>query len=184
MRFLPVRPLKVRIGFLVTAFVVAPCALAIAVAVLMVSFEDFRIAAHARLIIAAALTVWAVSRLRRAVTALLVLGNCEEAVAELIEVDRSRTRSTRHSLAAEKRRYRFLVGGRHFSLFATVPSARPLFIDDAHTQALVLRSPSGTVLFLGADLSPVQLSAQEERAVRERIEEYRALPEPLRGQAQ
>ena len=75
------------------------------------------------------------------------------------------------------RRYCFVVDGVEVDHGASARVDRPLFVDHAHTRALCLRSRSrpSLVRVLRNDLHPFALSAEEERALRERIDQLRDL---------
>jgi hypothetical protein len=121
-----------------------------------------------------ALAPLAVAELRKIGQARLLAADGEEVVGTLVAQEDLRMRD-QHGVEHHVRRYKLLVDGVEVAHGAGARVDRPLFLDEAHTQALCVRSRSKpeVILVVRNDLKPFASTDAEHRAVRERIEQLR-----------
>jgi hypothetical protein len=163
---LPPRPFRLRTRFLVETFVGMPL---VAGGALCLAIYG---TVHAA-VIALMLAVAAFKLVERWLLARDVAKESDELPAKLVHLDRERHRANRANLAMESRRYQFEIDGYIEKLLAPTPATRPLFLDAEHTQGLALRARSGRLMIVSTTLWPFAFTADEERAIRERIETLR-----------
>jgi hypothetical protein len=190
MQLLP-RPLRLRASFLARTFVAGGLLLVAGAAAVIAGTVSFSVTSDSvpfQLIggaVAIGLGLWLLARGR---AALYICRHGEESVVELAEISSMRDRKRPNQLNMEQRSYLFRLklgeSGVDVSLNAAQSNQRPLFLDEAHTRALVLvaQTPSGKWqhLFVRADLSPLALSIDQERALRDRILERRDMAKLVR----
>jgi len=115
-----------------------------------------------------------IRELRKVGEARLLAADCEEVVGRLV-LQEDRSMRDQHGMVHHWRDYRLLVDGVDVPHSASARVDRPLFLDEAHTQALCVRSKSQphVIMVVRNDLKPFAVSDAEYRALRERIEELR-----------
>jgi hypothetical protein len=104
----------------------------------------------------------------------LLAADGEEVVGQLV-LQQDQSMRDQHGRVHHWRDYRLFVDGAEVPHRANGRHERPLFLDEAHTQALCVRSKSQphVIRIVRNDLKPFAVSDGEYRALKERIEELR-----------
>jgi hypothetical protein len=163
---------------LVRSFGVAFLAIAVGV---LIAVQTVRESASSELgsalvlcVIVEAAAVWfAVDRWRLGNRLRAAATSGEERFANLVGIEKTRARRAEAHMNLESRTYELNIDGEIVRYAAVSAGMRPLFLDEDHTQALLMRAPDGKFIVVRADFWPFALTPAEERAARERIEALR-----------